>query len=106
MKLPFRLRHHACIHPDTYKYFLPPDRVRAVWHELELQFGLIEKVAGFGTSQINAENLFLRTTAAGNPITVIRKRATTEDDIRRLHAILGFDDAASDEPDPWADSSV
>ena len=55
---------------------------RAVWATLP----------GVGVRQIDGARLLLRATAAGNPITVIRKRRCTAEDVRELHALIGFEE--------------
>ncbi len=87
-----RQRVRACIHPETYKYFLPLQRVRDVWHALQARYGSVEHQGGFGVMQIATERMVLRSTAAANPITVIRKRRCTPKDIDEVHALLGYEE--------------
>lgn len=90
----YRERHHACIHPETYKYFLARGEVRAVWERLRAAYGAPRERPSVHVIEIETPRLLLRATAAGNPITVIRKRRCTPADIAALHAVLGYEEAA------------
>ena len=91
MNLPFRVPVPACIHPETYKYFLEPDAVEAAWAGLAARFGQARRIAGVGLRQIDGERLIIRSVPAGNPITVIRTSRCRVTDIDELHAIVGFE---------------
>ncbi len=84
-----RQRSYACIHPETYKYYFSVDSVMHVWRQLSDRYGDIRHIAGFGTMQIDGSRFLFRSVASGNPITVIRKRRCTEEDVRALHEYLG-----------------
>jgi len=90
VKFPFRRRVPACIHPVTYKYFLEPDAVEGAWGGRACAFGEVRRIAGLGLRQIDNDRFVIRSTAEGNPITVIRTRQCCPADIARLHGILGF----------------
>lgn len=94
---PYRERHYACIHPETYKYFLAREQVEPVWQRLAQVYGKPRIIRGFGVREIQAKRLILRSTAGGNPITVIRKRACTIDDVAALHELIGFHDDSQGE---------
>ena len=83
-----RQRAYACIHPETYKYYFDAASVLDVWRRLAERYGPIEKLSGFGSIRIDAPRLHFRAIAGGNPITVIRKRRCTHDDIHELHTLL------------------
>lgn len=87
---PYRVRHHACIHPETFKYFFDRREVQAVWQRLAAAYGEPRTVPGFGVREIQHERFILRATAGGNPITVIRTRRCTAEDVAALHEVLGF----------------
>lgn len=97
-----RARHYACIHPETYKYFLPRQAVVPTWARLERRYGPIARRAGFGVMEIQHPRLILRATIGGNPITVIRTRHCELGDVDELHALLDYRAPAgtdsSDEP--------
>lgn len=92
---PYRERVHACIHPETYKYFLHRDDVERTWKLLEATYGTIRENATFCTIEIETDWCFLRSTRLRNPITVIRKRKFTTERANEFHALLGFSDLAS-----------
>lgn len=85
-----RERVPACIHPETYKYFLDRDDVVPTWQRLSARYGPIRHNHSFRTMEIDAPQFLLRATALGNPITVVRRRGCTPGDIADLHALLGF----------------
>lgn len=87
---PFRERDYACIHPDTYKYFLAPEEVAQVWRRLEAAYGESQINHTFRIQEIETPRLFLRSTTRKNPITVIRKRRCTDADIQALHELVGY----------------
>lgn len=93
---PYRERVHACIHPETFKYFLERGKVVAVWEALERRYGRVTGNGAFRMQEIEGEHFWLRSVIGGNPITVIRKRSCDAQAIAELHRILGFagDDAA------------
>lgn len=92
-----RERSYACIHPETYKYFLPVDQVRPVWGMLEACYGPLRTTPGFGVIEIQGERFLFRAVGGGNPITVIRRRGCTAADVATLHERLGYRD---DQPEP------
>lgn len=87
---PTRERHYACIHPETYKYFFDKHEVREVWQRLAAAYGEVRRPPGFGVMEIQHERFILRSTSAGNPITVIRTRRCTDADVEALHRLLGY----------------
>ncbi|PRQ05979.1 hypothetical protein [Enhygromyxa salina] len=88
---PTRVRHYACIHPETYKYFFAKHDVLAVWGRLAAIYGEPSVRPGFGVIEIQSERLILRATTGGNPITVIRTRRCTSQDVEALHRVFGFE---------------
>lgn len=91
---PYRQLHRACIHPETYKYFLARDRVVAVWMRLVEAYGCPREKPSVHVVEIETAKFLLRATTARNPITVIRKRACTAEDISGLHVILEYQEGA------------
>lgn len=91
-ELPYREKVIACERGGTFKYFLAADRVAAVWENLERAFGAPVHNAAFGTLEIVTPVFILRSTLLRNPLTVFRKRACTDADVRALHALLEFTD--------------
>jgi hypothetical protein len=85
-----RERSYACIHPETYKYFLDVDDVRRIWHVLEACYGPAQLTPGFGVVEIRTECFLFRALRGGNPITVIRRRGCTPADVAALHERIGF----------------
>lgn len=85
-----RERSYACIHPETYKYFLELGEVQRVWRVLEASYGPITTTPGFGVIEIRAQRFLFRAVAGGNPITVIRLRGCTAADVETLHERIGF----------------
>ena len=90
MKYPYRMKVPACIHPETYKYFLDPSRVQSVWRELARNYGERREVTSVNTVEIDGARLLFRATGEGNPITVIRKRECAPEDVERFHSLIGF----------------
>lgn len=90
---PYRERVHACIHPETFKYFLERGKVAGVWEALERRYGPIKGNGAFRMAEIEGEHFWLRAVIGGNPITVIRKRSCDDAAIAELHRLLGFVDA-------------
>ncbi len=88
---PSRERHFACIHPETYKYFFHRDDVAEIWQRLEQTYGPSEVTPGFGVREIQSRCFIFRAVAGGNPITVIRTRQCTADDVAQFHRIVGYD---------------
>ena len=82
----------ACVHPETYKYFLERDEVIATWGRLVERYGEARRNAGFRTMEVAGPRFILRSTLLGNPITVLRRRDGTPADILELHALLGYDE--------------
>ena len=80
----------ACIHPQTYKYYFPREQVGEVWQRLQKVYGPTTSNPGFGTISIQTPRLIFRATAAGNPITVLRRRKCEQKDIDEFHALVGF----------------
>ena len=87
---PYRERHYACIHPETYKYFFDRRDVLEIWRRLAAAYGEVRTLPGFGVIEIQGERFILRATAGGNPITVIRTRKCTPEDVAALHRLIGF----------------
>jgi hypothetical protein len=88
-----RERVPACVHAETYKYFLERDEVMATWGRLVARYGAVRRDDGFKTIEIAAPRFTVRSTQLGNPITVLRRRDCTAGDIAELHAILGYEEA-------------
>ncbi len=88
-----RERVHACIHPETYKYFLPREEVLHTWKRLAQAYGEPTVTPGFGVMEIRTPRLLLRSTRMLNPITVIRLRKCTPADVEEFHVILQFEAA-------------
>lgn len=85
-----RERVPACVHPETYKYFLDRDEVLATWRRLAARYGPPRHNHSFRTMEIGASRFTLKATALGNPVTVLRRRECTAADIAELHALLGY----------------
>jgi len=94
---PYRALHRACIHPETYKYYFARDEVSAVWARLTAAYGAPRELRSVHVVEIETPRLLLRATRAKNPITVIRKRCCTDDDIAGLHVILAYSEASPGE---------
>ncbi len=86
-----RERVPACVHPETYKYFLERDEVVAVWQRLVARYGELRKDLAFRAMEVVAPRFRVRATLLGNPVTVLRRRDCTADDIAELHALLGYE---------------
>ncbi len=91
---PHRERMHACIHPETYKYFFDRDDVLRVWGALEREFGAVRYDQRLRVMEIRSRELILRSTTSANPITVIRTRRCQDATVGRLHALMGYDEGA------------
>jgi len=85
-----RERVPACVHPETYKYFLERDAVLPTWERLAARYGEPRRDPSFRTMEVVAPRFRVRATLLGNPVTVLRQRACTEADIAELHALLGY----------------
>lgn len=86
-----RERVPACVHPETYKYFLERDEVVATWQRLVARYGEPRRDLSFRTMEVVAPRFRVRATLLGNPVTVLRRRDCTADDIAELHALLGYE---------------
>lgn len=89
--IPYREKVHACIHPETYKYFFPKDMVLDVWARLESRYGSIKRNPHFRTMEIYAKVLIFRSTFLANPITVFRLRRCSADDVADFHQLVGYE---------------
>ncbi len=87
---PYRRRSVACIHPDTYKYFLDPALVDEVWQRLETRYGPPQRNEAFRTIDVETPHFFLRAVIGGNPITLIRKRSCPIEAIDECHELLRY----------------
>ena len=85
-----RERVPACVHPETYKYFLDRDAVLPTWARLAARYGEPRRDPSFRTMEVVAPRFRVRATLLGNPVTVLRQRACTAADIDELHAVLGY----------------
>jgi len=99
LKFPFREQVHACIHPESFKYFIDPDLVEEMWEHLLARFGEVRRNPSFGTIEIESDGLFLRATAARNPITVIRKTNRSRHDLEAFHTLIGFENDHEQDPE-------
>lgn len=88
-----RERVPACIHPDTFKYFLAREAVLATWARLVARYGELRRDPAFRTMEVVGPRFTVRSTWLGNPVTVLRRRGCSAADIRELHAILGYEEA-------------
>ena len=52
-QLPFRKKDYACVHPETYKYFLDKPQVDSVWEALAGHLGSLERNPALQTRQIH-----------------------------------------------------
>lgn len=93
-EFPYRELHRACIHPQTYKYFFSREQVAAVWARLIAAYGAPRVLPSVHVVEIETPRLLLRATSAKNPITVIRKRSCTDEDIAGLHVIFEYPEGA------------
>lgn len=85
-----RERVPACVHPETYKYFLARDAVLPTWERLVARYGELRRDLSFRTMEVVAPRFRVRATLLGNPVTVLRQRSCTAEDIQELHALLGY----------------
>ena len=79
------------VHGGTYKYMLPADDVEAVWLKLEAVYGLRKKNTAMKTIEVESTCFIFRSTFHSNPVTVIRKRACTDEAVAAMHVLVGFD---------------
>lgn len=89
----WRVAVHACIHPETYKYFLDPAQVDPIWGRLERTLGPAREVAGFALRELQTAAYLLRAPRHGNPVTVIRSQRCSAAALERLHEALGFEES-------------
>ena len=89
---PYRELVHACSRGGTFKYWLGKEDVVSVWERLAVRYGVVKRNEAMLTMEIESERFILRSTHLANPITVIRKRRCTADDVRELHGVLGFEE--------------
>lgn len=87
---PYREKVIACERGGTFKYFLPRDSVLWTWLALGAAHGPLRRNEAFHTVEIRGARLLFRSTLLGNPITVFRLPGCTENDVRELHAMIGF----------------
>lgn len=83
----------ACSRGGTYKYFVPRGDVFSVWQRLQETYGPIVRDPTMKTMQIESERLLFRSTLLANPITVIRKRLCTAQDVARMHELVGYSES-------------
>ncbi len=88
---PRRVKAHRCIGPDTYKYYFRRQQVSEIWRRLEDNYGPVSRDQTFRVLEIRSPAFIFRSLFDGNPLTVIRKRRCSEDDVQRLHDLIGFD---------------
>ena len=89
---PYREHVHACAFRQTYKYYFPRELVQDVWSRLERKYGAIRRNQQFKTMEIECALFSFRSTWLANPITVIRRRHCSEEDVRQFHEVVGFTD--------------
>lgn len=87
---PYRRRVYTCVRKDTYRYFLSPERVNEVWRRLASAYGAIRRNPSFHTQEIKCAKFYFRSTSAGNPVTVIRRRECDDADVREFHGLVGY----------------
>lgn len=87
---PYRERVRVCNRHGSYKYFFPREQVFAVWDRLRKHYGEICRNENFKTIEIDCEKFIFRSTVLANPITVIRKRGCSSEDVREFHSLVGF----------------
>ena len=92
---PYRELVVNCDRRGTYKYFFPKERVLDVWRVLEECYGPIHHLPTFGVMEIRNASFLFRATKVGNPITVIRNRSCSHEDVARMHQIIGFPEEAT-----------
>jgi hypothetical protein len=80
----------ACVHPETYKYFLEKDAVLPTWERLAARYGEPRRDPSFRTMEVVGPHFRVRATLLGNPVTVLGRRSCTAADIDELHALLGY----------------
>jgi hypothetical protein len=80
----------ACVHSETYKYFLERDAVLPTWARLAARYGEPRRDPSFRTMEIVTPHFRVRATLLGNPVTVLRQRSCTAADIEELHLLLGY----------------
>jgi len=100
VKLPFRRRDPTCLTRRTFKYFVDPARTDAIWLELAAELGPIERIESVRVQQISSPNLVVRSTYAGNPITVMQRGTVIAEQLDRVHRIFGFTEEQVDECEP------
>lgn len=88
---PFRKLSVACIHPETYKYFVAPSAVERLWQQLQERYGPPKRNEAFRTLEVETPHFFLRAVVGGNPITVVRKRCCSHESIKEFHDLVGYD---------------
>lgn len=91
MKLTHRRKLQACIHPETYQYFLPDTQVESIWTEIEHCYGDIQRNS-FNAMWVESRTLLLKAPLSGSPLTALRKRHCSTTDIKHLHLLLKFAD--------------
>ncbi len=88
----FRKKDYACVHPETYKYFLEASETERIWREIAAHIGPLKRNSSLGTLEVCGKHLWFRATAKGNPITVIRRRGCLAEHVRWFHELIGFQD--------------
>ncbi len=85
----YRERVFSCPRDRTYKYYLPKEEAQPAWQRLSEEFGA-PTAGACGVLVLETPRLLLRAPSWGNPVTVIRKRGWSEDDVRRFHELIRF----------------
>ena len=86
-----RVKAPKCFSLESYKYYFPENQISNVWATLEKCYGPVRRDENFSVKEIQASAFIFRALFEGNPITVIYKRRCQDNDVRRLHELLGFD---------------
>ncbi len=81
------------MHSETYKYFFSREQTVRIWECLKQHYGTIRKNDAFHTMEIECDEFIFRSTWLGNPITVVRKRTCTPQDVERFHARIRFQES-------------
>jgi hypothetical protein len=93
---PYRRRVPTCVRRDTYRYFFNPGIVDEIWRRLEGAYGTIKRNPSFRTQEIICSKFFFRSTSAGNPVTVIRRRECGPSDVKEFHGLVDYENRVSE----------
>ena len=92
---PYREPVPTCRSGLSFRYFLARESVSTVWKALENRYGSLQRNEDFKTQEITGSTILFRSTWAGNPIFVQKKRSCPDDEVEWFHDLIGLKNSES-----------